>query len=73
MADNGVDITGTGDAFHGGFIYSVLNDFGLEESGRFANACSGICCNKVGARSIGGLPDVKSLIKIGERVNYTNN
>ena len=60
-----VDTTGAGDAFHGGFIFSVLKGYSLEESGKFANACGGICCTKVGARSMGTLRDVEQLMQRG--------
>ena len=60
---NVVDTTGAGDAFHGGFIYSILKGFSLEESGRFANACGALCCIKVGARAMGRLDDIKKLLE----------
>jgi sugar/nucleoside kinase (ribokinase family) len=58
-----VDTTGAGDAFQGGFIYSVLKGFSLEKAGTFANACGALCCTKVGARSSGTLRDVEELIR----------
>ncbi len=63
---NIVDTTGAGDAFHGGFIYSVLKGFNLEQAGRFANACGAICCTQVGARSTGGIEDIEKLMTNGE-------
>jgi len=60
-----VDTTGAGDAFHGGFIYSVLREFDLEKAGRFANACGALCCTKVGARSMGKLDNVHELMDHG--------
>ncbi len=60
-----VDTTGAGDAFHGGFIFSLLKGYNMEESGKFANACGGICCTKVGARSMGTLQDVEDLMRKG--------
>jgi sugar/nucleoside kinase (ribokinase family) len=59
---NVVDTTGAGDAFHGGFIYSVLRGMDLETAGTLANACGALCCTKVGARSMGNLKDVNALI-----------
>ncbi len=58
-----VDTTGAGDAFHGGFIYSVLKGFSLKKAGTFANACGAICCTKVSARSSGSLHEVEQLIR----------
>jgi sugar/nucleoside kinase (ribokinase family) len=60
-----VDTTGAGDAFHGGFIYSVLKGFSLKHAGIFANACGALCCTKVGARSSGTLREVEQLIQNG--------
>jgi sugar/nucleoside kinase (ribokinase family) len=58
-----VDTTGAGDAFHGGFIYSVLKGLSLKHAGAFANACGALCCTKVGARSSGTLREVERLIQ----------
>ena len=58
-----VDTTGAGDAFHGGLIYALLNGYGIEEIGKFANACGAFCCTKIGARSSGTLNDIISIIK----------
>lgn len=58
-----VDTTGAGDAFHGGFIYSILKGFSLKQAGKFANACGALCCTKVGARSSGTLREVEELIQ----------
>ena len=57
-----VDTTGAGDAFHGGMIYSILNNLPLEEMGRFANACGGLNCTQIGARSMGTLEEIRKLI-----------
>lgn len=57
-----VDTTGAGDAFHGGFIYGLINDMSIEECGRFGNACGALCCTRIGARAMGTLSDVKKLI-----------
>jgi sugar/nucleoside kinase (ribokinase family) len=57
------DTTGAGDAFHAGFIYGVLNDMSLEETGLFSNACGAICCTNVGARAMGTLDEVVSFMK----------
>src|SRR5579883_2774239 len=47
-----VDSTGAGDAFMGGLSYGLLQGWGLQRVGTFANACAAICCTKVGARSM---------------------
>lgn len=57
-----VDTTGAGDAFHGGFIYGLINDFPLNKIGEIANACGAECCKKVGARSMGTLDEVMRFI-----------
>lgn len=58
-----VDTTGAGDAFHGGFIYSVLRGMDLRAAGVFANACGALCCTRVGARAMGSLDDINALIE----------
>jgi sugar/nucleoside kinase (ribokinase family) len=58
-----IDTTGAGDAFHGGFIYGILNDLPFEEMGLFSNACGAICCTNVGARAMGTLDEVISFMK----------
>lgn len=59
-----VDSTGAGDAFHGGFVYGLLNEMPLAETARFANACGALCCTAVGARSSASLTKVKELIRL---------
>jgi sugar/nucleoside kinase (ribokinase family) len=63
-----VDTTGAGDAFHGGFIYSVLNKFDLVKSARFANACGALGCTEVGARASKDLRQVEDLMQNGDLV-----
>ncbi|MBI3952179.1 MAG: ribokinase [Acidobacteria bacterium] len=53
------DTTGAGDAFHGGFIYGLLQQMGLEETLRFANAVAALNCRALGAR--GGLPELEEV------------
>jgi fructokinase len=60
---NVVDSTGAGDAFMGGLSYGLLQGWGHQQVGVFANACAAICCTKVGARSMGRRDEVVSLIK----------
>jgi sulfofructose kinase len=49
-----VDTTGAGDAFHGAFIYAMLQGWDLERSATFANAVAAINCRTLGGRR--GLP-----------------
>ena len=45
------DTSGAGDAFHGGFIYGLLEAYSVEETFRFANAVAALKCRKLGART----------------------
>ncbi len=54
-----VDTTGAGDAFHGGFIYGVLQDWSVEEIVRFASAVASLNCCQLGGRT--GLPTVEEV------------
>lgn len=47
-----VDVTSAGDAFNAGFIYAMLNSWGLEKAARFANACGAIAVTKPGSSGI---------------------
>jgi sugar/nucleoside kinase (ribokinase family) len=49
-----VDTTGAGDAFHGAFIYGLLQDWPLERTATFANAVAAMNCTALGGRA--GLP-----------------
>ena len=54
-APNGCrDTTGAGDAFHGGFIYGLLNNEDIETSMKLGNAVAAMKCGQLGARP--GLP-----------------
>ncbi|MCS6803740.1 MAG: PfkB family carbohydrate kinase [Acidobacteriota bacterium] len=53
------DTTGAGDAFHGGFIYGLLQGMSLIETLRFANAVAALNCRELGAR--GGLPTLEEV------------
>src|SRR6476659_4385206 len=57
-----VDTTGAGDAFMGGLSYGRLRGWDLHDTGLFANACAAICCTRVGARAMGTLDEVSSLV-----------
>jgi sugar/nucleoside kinase (ribokinase family) len=63
-----VDTTGAGDAFHGGFIYSMLQGWDLQRAAVFANAVAAINCQTLGGRR--GLPtlgEVETLLAQDER------
>jgi sugar/nucleoside kinase (ribokinase family) len=55
------DTTGAGDAFHGGFIYGLLNCLSVKETLRFANAVAAMKCEKLGAQT--GLPTLEEVKK----------
>jgi sugar/nucleoside kinase (ribokinase family) len=57
-----VDTTGAGDAFMGGLSYGLLHGWELADTALFANACAAICCMRVGARAMGALDEVTSLV-----------
>ncbi len=58
-----VDSTGAGDAFHGGFVYGLLQKWDLDHTARFANACGALCCRNVGARSSAHIHEVNEFIE----------
>lgn len=58
------DATGAGDAFHGGFIYGLLNGLSVEETLRFANAVAALKCRAVGART--ALPTLEEVMRFLE-------
>jgi sulfofructose kinase len=51
-----VDTTGAGDAFHGGFIYGMLQGWDLHRVAEFANAVASLNCQTLGGRR--GLPSL---------------
>lgn len=62
------DVTGAGDAFHGGYLHGVLKGWPLPQSLRFAAATAALNCSELGGRA--GLPSlaqVRRLLKQGER------
>jgi sugar/nucleoside kinase (ribokinase family) len=59
------DTTGAGDAFHGGFMYGLLQQMSLVETLRFANAVAALNCRELGAR--GGLPTVHEVEQLVNR------
>jgi ribokinase len=46
-----VDTTGAGDAFHGAFLYGLLQGWDLARTARFANAVGALTCRRLGGRS----------------------
>ena len=53
------DTTGSGDAFHGGFLYGLLTGEDIETSLKLANAVAALKCRQLGART--ALPTKKEL------------
>jgi len=53
------DTTGAGDAFHGGFIYGMLNGEDLETCLKLGNAVAALKCRSLGARA--ALPTLDEL------------
>ncbi|MGD8397747.1 MAG: PfkB family carbohydrate kinase [Anaerolineae bacterium] len=49
-----VDTTGAGDAFHGAFLYAMVQQWTLARAARFANAVAALNCRTLGGRR--GLP-----------------
>ena len=62
-----IDTTGAGDAFHGGFVYGLLNNFSIDKIGEFSNACGAYCCTGVGARHSGTLEKINEIISNNTR------
>jgi sugar/nucleoside kinase (ribokinase family) len=59
-APNGCrDTTGAGDAFHGGFLYGLLNGEDIETSMKLGHAVAAMKCSQLGARP--GLPSQREL------------
>lgn len=55
------DTTGSGDAFHGGFLYGLLSGEDVETSLKLANAVAALKCRALGART--ALPAKSELIE----------
>jgi sulfofructose kinase len=61
-----VDTTGAGDAFHGAFLYGLLQGWELERTAIFANAVAAINCTCLGGRaSLPSLSEVEAFLKAG--------
>jgi sulfofructose kinase len=62
------DTTGAGDVFHGGYIYGLLQGWGLAETVRFASAVAALKCRKIGGREgIPNLNEVETFLRERER------
>ena len=61
-----IDTTGAGDAFNAGFLYGLLNDKNIEESGKLGNFIASCCIGESGA--IKGLPKISELDKL-DKIN----
>ncbi len=58
---NVIDTTGSGDAFHGAFIFGLLKKWDLFKTMAFANVVAGMSCRSLGGRK--GLPDLHEALK----------
>lgn len=61
------DTTGSGDAFHGGFLYGLLTGEDVETSLKLANAVAALKCRALGART--ALPDKSELTEFFRNAN----
>jgi sulfofructose kinase len=57
-----VDTTGAGDIFHAGFIYGILQRWGLQRQLEFGCAAAALNCEGIGAR--GGIASVEQIEKL---------
>lgn len=63
-----IDTTGAGDAFHGAFLYGILQNYSIEYTIKFASAVSAINCLSIGGRK--GLPNKEQVLKFLESHEY---
>ena len=64
FAVQAVDTTGAGDAFHGGFIYGMLQGWNPRQVAIFANAVAALNCQTLGGRrGLPSLPQVEALVQ----------
>ena len=54
-----VDTTGAGDVFRGGFIYSILRGWPIDQVLRTANAAAAVSCTRLGA--LNGVPTMSEV------------
>ena len=65
---NAVDTTGAGDIFHAGFLYALLQGWGLEQILEFSCAAAALNCTAIGARGgIRPVAEIEKLMREGER------
>ncbi len=57
-----VDTTGAGDAFHGAFLFGLLQGWQAGEAAHFANAVAALNCQALGGR--GGLPTLAEALAL---------
>ncbi len=60
-----VDTTGAGDAFHGAFIYGLLQEWTILRTAEFANAVAALNCTALGGRA--ALPSLKEALSFLRR------
>ena len=59
-----VDTTGAGDVFHGAFVYSLTQEWSIDEIVRFSAAAAALKCRKIGGRiGIPRLEEVQALLR----------
>ncbi len=56
-----LDTTGAGDVFHGGYIYGLLQGWGLEKTVTFASAFAALKCLELGGRT--GIPTLEHTLE----------
>ncbi len=54
-----IDTTGAGDAFHGGYLYGLLQEWNLRDTIIFASAVAAMKCTKIGGRD--GIPNLREV------------
>jgi sulfofructose kinase len=57
-----IDTTGSGDIFHGAFIYGLLQNWSLGKIMCFANAAAGLSCGYLGART--GIRPLEEILQL---------
>ena len=65
-----IDTTGAGDVFHGGYIYGLLQKWGIREVVRFATAFASLKCRKLGGRA--GIPGLEEVMAFLRKHDYTD-
>jgi len=57
-----IDEVGAGDAFMGGLSYGLLQNWSLQQTGEFANACGAFKCMHFGTRASGELGEINKFL-----------